>query len=70
MDTGSELTVDLEARTVTAPDGRTIPFEFDDDTRHRLLNGLDEIGLTLTQAGAIDAYERDHPGRVATTALP
>jgi 3-isopropylmalate/(R)-2-methylmalate dehydratase small subunit len=70
MDTGSELTVDLEARTVTAPDGRTIPFAFDDDTRHRLLNGLDEIGLTLTQAAAIDAYERDHPGRVATTALP
>ena len=40
------------------------PFEIDADTKHRLLNGLDDIGLTLQQADAIDAYEadRERPG--------
>jgi 3-isopropylmalate/(R)-2-methylmalate dehydratase small subunit len=50
--------VDLEAREVRF-DGRAVPFELDDETRHRLLNGLDDIALTLQQADAIDAYERD-----------
>jgi 3-isopropylmalate/(R)-2-methylmalate dehydratase small subunit len=40
-------------------DGRTVPFELDDEIRHRLLNGLDDIALTLQQAGAIEAFERD-----------
>jgi 3-isopropylmalate/(R)-2-methylmalate dehydratase small subunit len=61
--------IDLEAREVRF-DGRAVPFELDDDTRHRLLNGLDDIALTLQQADAIDAYERERerPGPV-TTAL-
>jgi 3-isopropylmalate/(R)-2-methylmalate dehydratase small subunit len=61
--------IDLEAREVRF-DGRTVPFELDDDIRHRLLNGLDDIALTLQQSDAIDAYERDRerPGPV-TTAL-
>ena len=50
--------VDLEAREVRF-DGRAVPFEIDDETRHRLLNGLDDIALTLQQGDAIDAYERD-----------
>jgi 3-isopropylmalate/(R)-2-methylmalate dehydratase small subunit len=50
--------VDLEARAVRFGD-RAVPFEIDDETRHRLLNGLDEIALTLQQGDAIDAYERD-----------
>jgi 3-isopropylmalate/(R)-2-methylmalate dehydratase small subunit len=50
--------VDLEAREVRFA-GRAVPFEIDDETRHRLLNGLDDIALTLRQADAIDAYERD-----------
>jgi 3-isopropylmalate/(R)-2-methylmalate dehydratase small subunit len=50
--------VDLEAREVRFG-GRAVPFEIDDDTRHRLLNGLDDIALTLQQGEAIDAYERD-----------
>ena len=50
--------VDLEALEVRF-DGRAVPFEIDDETRHRLLNGLDDIALTLQQAGEIDAYERD-----------
>ena len=60
LDTGSELTVDLERRVVVAPDGREVPFEFDEATRHRLLNGLDEIGLTLRHEDAIAAYESAH----------
>jgi 3-isopropylmalate/(R)-2-methylmalate dehydratase small subunit len=36
-----------------------VPFEIDDETRHRLLNGLDDIALTLQQSDDIDAYERD-----------
>jgi 3-isopropylmalate/(R)-2-methylmalate dehydratase small subunit len=61
--------IDLEAREVRF-DGSSVPFELDDETRHRLLNGLDDIALTLEQSGAIDAYERDRerPGPV-TTAL-
>jgi 3-isopropylmalate/(R)-2-methylmalate dehydratase small subunit len=61
--------IDLEAREVRFA-GRTVPFEFDDDTRHRLLNGLDDIALTLQQEDAIAAYEgsRERVGPV-TTAL-
>jgi 3-isopropylmalate/(R)-2-methylmalate dehydratase small subunit len=50
--------VDLEAREVRF-DGRAVPFELDDETRHRLLNGLDDIALTLQQDSAIAAFERD-----------
>jgi len=53
-----EITVDLESRTVSAPAaGIEAGFEIDDFTRYRLMNGLDDIGLTLQQADAIDAYE-------------
>jgi 3-isopropylmalate/(R)-2-methylmalate dehydratase small subunit len=60
LDVGSEMTVDLERRVVVAPDGREIPFEIDESTRHRLLEGLDDIGLTLHHEDAIDAYETAH----------
>jgi 3-isopropylmalate/(R)-2-methylmalate dehydratase small subunit len=60
LDTGSTMTVDLERCVVIAPDGREVPFAFDDATRHRLLNGLDEIGLTLQHEDAIAAYEAAH----------
>ncbi|MEA2319914.1 MAG: 3-isopropylmalate/(R)-2-methylmalate dehydratase small subunit [Solirubrobacteraceae bacterium] len=61
--------IDLEAQEVSF-DGRTASFEIDPDARHRLLNGLDEIGLTLQRGDAIGAYERDRerPGPL-TTAL-
>jgi 3-isopropylmalate/(R)-2-methylmalate dehydratase small subunit len=58
LDTGSEVTVDLERKVVVAPDGREVPFAFDEATRHRLLHGLDDIGLTLEHEEAIAAYER------------
>jgi 3-isopropylmalate/(R)-2-methylmalate dehydratase small subunit len=60
LDTGSEVTVDLERCVVVAPDGREVPFDFDEATRHRLLNGLDEIALTLAHEDAIAAYETAH----------
>ena len=57
LDRGSDLTVDLESLTVTTPAGKVLPFTFDESTRHRLLNGLDDIDLTLQHEAAITAYE-------------
>jgi 3-isopropylmalate/(R)-2-methylmalate dehydratase small subunit len=57
LDHGSDLTVDLEALTVTTPAGRVLPFAFDESSRYRLLNGLDDIGLTLQHEDEITAYE-------------
>jgi 3-isopropylmalate/(R)-2-methylmalate dehydratase small subunit len=54
------VTVDLDARLVTAADAR-IPFQIDDQVRWMLMNGLDDIGLTARRAGSIDAYERTRP---------
>ena len=51
------LTVDLEQQTITGPDGGEIRFEMDPDRKHRLLEGIDDIGETLEKAPAIDAYE-------------
>ncbi|MEM7752839.1 MAG: 3-isopropylmalate dehydratase small subunit [Pseudomonadota bacterium] len=52
------LTVDLESQTVTGPDGGSISFEVDPFKKHCLLNGLDDIGLTVeTAASAIDSFE-------------
>jgi 3-isopropylmalate/(R)-2-methylmalate dehydratase small subunit len=65
-----ELTVDLEAQTISDPDGRTTPFDFDPFRRHCLLNGLDDIGLTLEHEDAIAAFEAGRAGPVDTTALP
>lgn len=54
---GYALSVDLEAKTVTSPLGATFRFEVDDFRRHCLLNGLDDIGLTLENADLIRTYE-------------
>lgn len=57
---GLELNVDLETRTVAA--GTVVlPFDIDDYTRWRLLEGLDDIGLTLRHAAEIDAFENARP---------
>jgi 3-isopropylmalate/(R)-2-methylmalate dehydratase small subunit len=60
LDNGSTVTVDLERRVIVAPDGREVPFEFDEATRRRLLDGLDDIALTLRHEDAIVAYEAAH----------
>ena len=52
-----ELTVDLETQTITRPNGATVSFEIDEFRRECLLNGLDDIGLTLQKAEKIDSYE-------------
>ncbi|PCI46957.1 MAG: 3-isopropylmalate dehydratase small subunit [Thalassobium sp.] len=54
---GYKLTINLEAQTIVTPDGETIPFEVDSFRKHCLLNGLDDIGLTLIDADDIRAYE-------------
>jgi 3-isopropylmalate/(R)-2-methylmalate dehydratase small subunit len=56
VDPSTELTIDLEARTVTGA-GLETGFDIDDFTRRRLLEGLDDIGLTLRHEDAIAAYE-------------
>lgn len=60
LDTGSSVTVDLERRVVIGPEGRELPFTIDEATRHRLLNGLDDIAMTLQHEDAISAYEARH----------
>ncbi|MGV9565920.1 3-isopropylmalate dehydratase small subunit, partial [Streptomyces sp. NPDC003480] len=57
----AEVTVDLEAREVRA-EGITAPFELDENSRWRLLNGLDDISLTLRNEADIAAYEARRPG--------
>lgn len=51
------LTVDLESQTITGPDGGSISFDIDEFRKYCLLNGLDDIGLTLEKANSIDSYE-------------
>ncbi len=64
-----ECQVDLAAQEVRWPGG-TASFDIDADTKHRLLNGLDDIALTLQQVESIDAYERDRErSGPVTTAL-
>ncbi|MBA4351413.1 MAG: 3-isopropylmalate dehydratase small subunit [Rhodobacter sp.] len=54
----ARVTVDLPSQTVTTSDGQSFPFEVDPHRKHCLLNGLDDIGLTLEKAAAIDSYEK------------
>ncbi|WP_112501076.1 3-isopropylmalate dehydratase small subunit [Agrobacterium sp. lyk4-40-TYG-31] len=52
------LSIDLETQEISGPDGGTISFEIDAFKRHCMLNGLDDIGLTLEHAGAIEGFEK------------
>lgn len=54
---GYRLDIDLAAQTVTTPSGQSFAFDITEHRKHCLLNGLDEIGLTLAQADKIRAYE-------------
>ena len=51
------LTVDLETQTIKGPDGGTVHFDIDPHRKHCLLNGLDDIGLTMQKGPAIKSYE-------------
>jgi 3-isopropylmalate/(R)-2-methylmalate dehydratase small subunit len=63
---GTEVTVDLEEKTVQARD-LTVPFDIDDYIRWRLLEGLDDIGLTLRSEKEIDRFEAARPARLPRT---
>jgi 3-isopropylmalate/(R)-2-methylmalate dehydratase small subunit len=57
-----QVTVDLAARTLAVPAaGIAVPFEIDDYTRWRLMEGLDDVGLTMRHTDSIDAYEASRP---------
>jgi 3-isopropylmalate/(R)-2-methylmalate dehydratase small subunit len=56
------LSVDLEAQEIHGPDGGAIKFDIDPFRKHCLLNGLDDIGLTLEKATSIDSYEKKTAG--------
>jgi 3-isopropylmalate/(R)-2-methylmalate dehydratase small subunit len=51
------LTIDLEAQTIKGPDGGTITFEIDPARKHKMLNGLDDIGLTMERGSQISGFE-------------
>ncbi|WP_371156148.1 3-isopropylmalate dehydratase small subunit [Jannaschia sp. 2305UL9-9] len=54
----ARITIDLENQTVTGSDGTTYAFEVDAFKKHCLMNGLDDIGLTMEKGASIDAYEK------------
>lgn len=62
---GYKLTVDLENKVITDDQGLSLPFELDEHRRQFLLQGLDDIGLTLQHADAISAYEKKNEKRLA-----
>lgn len=66
VDPGTEVTVDLEQQEVRW-DGHTASFELDPSIRHKLLNGLDDIALTLTADADIKAFEAQRPSFLPTT---
>jgi 3-isopropylmalate/(R)-2-methylmalate dehydratase small subunit len=54
----ARIEVDLEAQTITSSDGNVFSFEVDSFKKHCLLNGLDDIGLTMEKSSSIDAFEK------------
>lgn len=68
QDPSTELVVDVARRTLEVPSlDIEVTFELSDAVQHRFLNGLDDIGLTLQQADAIDAFESSRPSFKPTT---
>lgn len=64
-----EITIDVERRTLEAPAiGLSCEFPLDESVRHRFLEGLDDIGLTLQESGSIDTFETARPNWLPTTA--
>lgn len=63
MADGYQLTIDLQTQTITTPSGQNIGFNVDENLRHRLLNGLDDIALSLQHADKIKTYEAERAKR-------
>jgi 3-isopropylmalate/(R)-2-methylmalate dehydratase small subunit len=65
---GLQMVIDVENRTLSVPEiGVEVSFPMDDFTQHRLLNGLDDIGLTLQHQRDVDAFEARRPGYLPVT---
>lgn len=65
---GLQMTIDVENRTLSVPEiGLEVTFPLDDFTQYRLVNGLDDIGLTLKHEDAIAAYEDSRPRHLPNT---
>ncbi len=65
-DPTTQVTVDLEAQTLTLPDGRAVTFPIDGFSKHCLLNGVDQLGYLLGLEDEIATYESSYPARVST----
>jgi 3-isopropylmalate/(R)-2-methylmalate dehydratase small subunit len=65
---GLQMVIDVENRTLSVPEiGVEVSFPMDDFTQHRLLNGLDDIGLTLQHQRDVDTFEARRPGYLPVT---
>ena len=67
-DPSTTVSVDVEAQTLTLPDGRAISFPLDEFSKYCLLNGVDQLGYLLALDDEVQAFEARNPQRVATTA--
>jgi 3-isopropylmalate/(R)-2-methylmalate dehydratase small subunit len=65
-DPDAQVTVDLEAQTLTLPDGRAVDFPVDGFSRYCLLNGVDQLGFLLSLDSEASAFEASHPEPVST----
>lgn len=65
-DPETEVSVDLEAQTLTLPDGRAVTFPIDEFSKYCLLNGVDQLGYLLSLEDEVEAYEAEHPQRIST----
>jgi len=63
VESGYQLSIDLDAQTITTPSGQVITFDIDKNRKYRLYNGLDDIALALLQADKIKAYEVERAKR-------
>lgn len=68
-DPNTEVSIDLEAQTLTLPDGRAVEFPIDGFSKHCLLNGVDQLGYLLSLDEAVSQFESEHPARVNTQAV-
>ncbi len=67
-DPSTNVSVDVEAQTLTLPDGRAVSFPLDGFAKYCLLNGVDQLGYLLALDDEVRAYESDNPQRVVTSA--
>ena len=67
-DPSTAVSVDVEAQTLTLPDGRAVSFPLDGFSKYCLLNGVDQLGYLLALDEEVQAFEANNPQRVATTA--